>query len=365
MASLFRLALVAVLVAATATPAFADQDRGHGAIYYSPSGHRIGYARSLPNDDIADHVASAMCQGGQLDADTLNAYSNHEGGASATGSGPDFNTVLTDCRKLVKFTSTKDHQCGGFGYSYDNRYSKGTAARDRRDVNDKLSNWPQKFVVCNDDRAVSGFERFMGALSSLANDLNNATGGNNGGSGQPVSQISFTNTTNTAVGFGLKCPSEATYHQMQIAANATQSYDASSWGGSCGTYNVEIVTNENDGSVTKNDRTVNAGGPYSFVFNGEAVDLGTAPAQPLTVINDTQQQVYFTFNCPGAAPATLTINAGGSVQQMLGCSTGAELDLNTGTQTNSTTKIYSVANGQTWHIQVDPTLHAFTLVKTP
>lgn len=372
MTSFLRALLVIAVVAASAVPAQAQQDRGHGSIYYSPSGHRIGWARSLPNDASADRVASAMCQGGQIDSYALNAYSNNQGGVSATGSGPDLTTVLNDCFKIKKFDSRANHQCGGFGYTLDGRYSRGVRERDQRGVQRDLSSWPQRFVICNDDASVSGFDKFVGALDALSKALggddHRSNNGSNGGTSYSPSGsqtgITFTNTTSNPVKASLKCANETAFHAIQIPAGATHTYDASSWGNSCGTYTVQIVTIDNDGSQTQNQHTLNAGGPYAIVFNGDSLDLGSAPAPApaLVVFNDTAQPVNFSVQCPNVAPTTLSVNAGSSISHVLQCTQGAMLELETGNTANSTTKSYPVANGRTYHIHIDPNLNLFTLV---
>lgn len=375
MSSFFRILLVIALVGASITPALAQQDRGHGSIYYSPSGHRIGWARSLSDDSSADHVASAMCQGGQIDSYALNAYSGSQGGVSATGTGPDLTTVLSDCFKVIKFDSSANHQCGGFGFNADGRYSRGVRKSSKSAVQDDLSSWGQQFVVCNDDASVSGFDKFVGALDALSKALgghshgtNSGNGGYTGGNGGYVAgsggtSISFTNTTTIAVSLGLKCANEQSYHAIQIPARATQTYDASSWGSSCTSYAVQITTTNNDGSQTQNQHTVNAGGPYTIVFNGDSLDLGAAPAAPaLVVFNDTSQLVNFTVTCPNLSPTNLTVAAGSSSSHVLHCSQGAMLTITTGSNANSTTKLYPVVNGRTYHIRLDPNLNVYTLV---
>ncbi len=367
MRSISRIGLVLVLLVAMSTPAFA-QNRGHGSIYYSPSGHRIGWARSLSNDNDANHVALAMCQGGQIDAQSLNAFSHKQGGVSATGAGPDLNVVLNDCRKIIKFDSSANHQCAGFGYTLNGRFSRGVRMRDANGVRNNLSSWPQAFVVCNDDASVSGFDRFLHALGNLATAL----GGNQQTSNTPAnpvvssSAISFTNTANLAISFNLKCDTETTYHPFSIAPNTTQTYDASTWGVSCTTYNVQLITSNSDGSQTQNQRTERAGGPYAIVFNGDSYDIGAtaAPAAALVVVNDTQQAVVFSVACPNSNPTSFTVAIGTSSSNVLPCSQGAMLTLQTGTNANSTTKIYPVSNGQTYHIHIDPNLQLLTLVHT-
>ena len=366
MRSISRIGLMLAIVIAMSIPAFA-QNRGHGSIYYSPSGHRIGWARSLSNDNDANHVALAMCQGGQIDAQSLNAFSNKQGGVSATGTGPDLNVVLNDCRKMIKFDSSANHQCAGFGYTLDGRFSRGVRMRDANGVRNNLSSWPQAFVVCNDDASVSGFDRFVHALGNLATAL----GGNQQTSNTPVnpvgssSTISFTNTANLAISFNLKCDTETTYHPFSIAPNTTQTFDSSTWGVSCTTYNVQLITSNSDGSQTQNQRTEPAGGPYAIVYNGDSYDIGAAVAPAaLVVVNDTQQTVVFSVVCPNGTPTSLTVGVGTSTSNVLPCSQGALLTLQTGTNASSTTKIYPVSNGQTYHIHVDPTLQLLTLVHT-
>lgn len=177
----FVLTTALLLSTMTAAPA---QGRGHGAIYYSSSGQRIGWAHSLPDDPTADHVAQAMCQGGQIDRQSLNAFSNQQGGISATGSGPALSTFLNDCHRIVKFDSGANHQCGGFGFSSNGQSSSGVREQDRRAVQDHLSNWPHAFIICNDDASVSGIDRFATALGNLASAL----GGGNQNSAASSSQ---------------------------------------------------------------------------------------------------------------------------------------------------------------------------------
>ena len=374
MSTFFRVLSLILLAGISTAPAIAQQNRGHGSIYYSPSGHRIGWARSLSDDSNADHVASAMCQGGQIDSFSLNAYSGSQGGVSATGTGPDLTSPLSDCFKVIKFDSAANHQCGGFGFNADGRFSKGVRESNKGSVQDDLSSWQQQFVVCNDDASVSGFDKFVGALDALSkafggrsHETNNGNSGYNPGNVQGTggTSISFTNTTTVAVSLGLKCANEQSYHAVQIPVGATQTYDASSWGSSCGSYTVQITTTNNDGSQTQNQHTVNAGGPYAIVYNGDSLDLRSAPVAPapaLVVFNDTAQPVNFTVSCPNLKPTNLTVAANSSSSHVLHCSEGAMLTLSTGTSANSTTKLYPVVNGRTYHIRTDPNLNVFTLV---
>ncbi len=354
-----RMLLVFALLVGSTAPAYA-QDRGHGSIYYSASGHRIGYARSMPDDANADHVAHAMCEGGQIDAQSLQAYSNKEAGVAATGAGPALSVVLNDCTRVIKFDSHANHRCGGFGFNADGTFSRGVRKRTRGNVENDLSAWQQRFVICNDDAPVSGFDRFLGALDSLAQALG-------GTSGQPQSQpqsgVTFTNTTAVAVSIGLKCANESAFQPFQVAANATQTFSASSWNASCSDYTVQITTSNNDGSQTQNDRAVQAGGSYSIVYNGDSLDLGSAPAPPpaLVIVNDTASSVNFTLACQNQTPASLSVGPNATFTQVLACASGAMLSLETGANGNFTTKTYPVGNGQTRHIRYDTNLNLYTL----
>lgn len=371
MSSFFRIFLVIALVGTSFSPALAE-DRGHGSIYYSPSGHRIGWARSLSNDGNADHVASAMCQGGQIDRYSLDAFSNKLGGVSATDTGPDINVPMNDCFKVIKFDSGANHRCGGFGFNADGSYSKGVRESKKSDVQDDLSSWQQQFIVCNDDASVSGLDKFVGALDSLARALGgtsrpSSNGGTTTGYVPPAqtNSISFTNTTRADVALGLKCANEQSYQAIKVPVGTTQTYDASSWGGSCSSYTVQITTTASDGSQTQNQHTVNAGGPYAIVYNGDSLNLGTAPPAPvpaLVVFNDTAQSVHFTVICPDKTPSDLTVAANSSTSHILHCSQGAMLSIETGTAANFTTKSFPVANGRTYHIRFDPNLNVLTIV---
>jgi hypothetical protein len=150
--------LAAVVIFISAVPGLAQQGGGHGAIYYSPSAHRIGWAKNLPSDQNADNAAFAFCRGGTMDALTNQEFSEQRAGASATAAGPPLATVVSDCSRVIKFDSSSDHRCAGFGFSR-NAVSRGVRDRDRAAVErDLASSWGSAFVACNDNGPVIGVE---------------------------------------------------------------------------------------------------------------------------------------------------------------------------------------------------------------
>lgn len=148
----------ALLVLACTVPGVAQQGGGHGAIYYSPSAHRIGWAKNTSSDQDADNAAFAFCRGGTMDAATNQAFSEQRAGASATAAGPPLATIVSDCSKVIKFDTRDDHRCAGFGFS-GSSVSRGVRDRDRAAVERDLgSRWPAAFVACNDNGPVVGVE---------------------------------------------------------------------------------------------------------------------------------------------------------------------------------------------------------------
>ena len=370
-----RFILALTMALATTVPAFAQQDRGHGAIYYSPSGHRVGWARSLPDDATADHVARAMCQGGQIDGQSLQASTAGQGGLDATGNVPSLNVVLTDCTRVTKFDSYLNHQCGGFGFSFNGGISQGKHDRSQQRVLNHLSSWPSTFVRCNDDPPTSGLSRFASALGDLAAALggNHNSGTPSTGPVVPVGPVSgasiaFRDDATSNVSYQLKCTGESAYHNFTIAPGVTQTNDASSWGMSCSQYDVEIQTSLNDGSQTQVHHTLQAGGPYGITAGGNGFDIATNSGQSvMTVTNDTTNSITFTLSatsngCPNLTQTTLTVAAGNTITHHLGCPQGATLTVSTGTNSDSVAKLYPVSNGASYHLRYDPNLQVITLV---
>jgi hypothetical protein len=358
--------LVVVAIAATALPA-AAQNRGHGSIYYSPATQRIGWAKSLSDDSTADHVASAFCRGGQIDSQSLQAYSSGQGGASATGPGPTIDVVASDCFKVYKFDSGDNHQCAGFGFNGNGGYSKGSRESDRQKVLGDLSSWPQTFVICNDDQSVSGIQSFANALGDLARALG---GGSSGGSSNTKgntsadagtrqvpagsSAIVFSNGTPVSLAYSLKCANEAAYHTFTIASLASQSVDATTWGITCPSYNFLLATPPGpDGSTTTVTKTLPPGGPYQIVFNAQtgAYDVASGPSG-VTIVNDVTENVNFSIGCPNAAESTYTLAPNQSQTYQPNCA-GAQLTVSTGTNASSVSKTFPLASGKTYHLQVN------------
>jgi hypothetical protein len=193
--------VLAILLAVGAYASGSAQNQGHGSIYYSPSGNRVGWAKSLSSDGDADAAARAMCQGGQPSSDLVQEYRNGQAGASGTsGNAQPFTVVLSDCRRIIKFDSTSNHQCGGFGYSSNGNFSNGDRRSSHDEVAKDLSNWPDTFIICNNDRSVSTAEKIGAALGALADIFgsSNPNGGSSGGGSNQISANEGSNTANSA-----------------------------------------------------------------------------------------------------------------------------------------------------------------------
>jgi hypothetical protein len=369
------LLLIATFVFAAALPAAAQQSHGYGSIYLSPSGHRIGWAKSLGSEGSADDVARHWCQGGQLDGQAAQAYRDNEGGAAATATAwTSLATPVGDCFKVIKFASNVGHRCAGFGFNPDGRYSRGVRKANRSDVQSALSSWQQTFVICNDDQAVSGTERFLNGLSKFASALNDLVGGN-GSSKAPSSAavasnapgpIVFRNDTSLRVPYRVKCSTDAdsAYHTLSIDPGQTQTVDPTVWGSPpCSAFVVAIESQANDGSTSSFTNTFSPGGPYSIYVNsaGGAIEAGgtsTSAADGITVVNDATKPLFFYLSCPGTTPTKMTLASGNRASYPLGCSSGT-LDL----PTKALTKHYPVIPGQTYHLHWDSAAGIYVLTR--
>jgi hypothetical protein len=351
-----------------AVPARAE-DRGHGAIYYSASGNRIGWAKSLGSDGDADQAAAAMCRGGQIDAVFLQEFQNQQAGVSATGTGPQIDVVESDCRKIIKFDSADNHQCAGFGFNGSGNVSNGVRKSDRPGVENSLSSWSQTFVICNDDRSVSGIERFANALNQLAGALNGSNNANSSQIAQPgninATTVVFHNVTNATATVGLKCTNESSYHTFTVSAGGTQSIDGSSWGEGCATYDFIVTTPAADGSSTSVTHQIQGGRSYNVVFNQQknAFDLGGGNSN-LIIVNDTNIDLTYLVMCPSLSPSKHTIASGATSSTHLNCNNGT-LQVATGTSTDATYKSFPVQNGKTYHLRFDPNAQVITIVSGP
>lgn len=374
--SLSVLMIVLLLVAGGGF-ASAQQGHGNGSIYYSPSGHRGGWAKSLGDDPTADSVAKQWCQGGQVDSLAAQAFNAKEGGVYVTSSTPTALTVpVSDCVKVIKFDSRDNHQCGGFGFNADGRFSNGVRASDQNRVQNDLSSWQQNFIICNDDRAVGGTERFLNSVSSFLGALNTALGGKNtarpaanvAASAQP-GPIAFRNDTTLAIPYAIKCSQEpvSAYRTLNIAPGQTQTVDPTVWGiAPCSNFDVSIDSRAADGSRTTFHKVLNAGGPYSIFVNPTVSDIEVATAQSgsgavsgssVIISNDGDRSLYFFLSCPGGTPAKMTLDAGKAASYTLPCA-GGTLDL----PTNAITKHYDVVAGQTYHLHWDSNGKIWTLI---
>ncbi|HEX3465026.1 MAG TPA: hypothetical protein VHS78_13345 [Candidatus Elarobacter sp.] len=157
-----RLSALAVAVAVLcAVPVDAQSGGGHGALYYSRSMQRIGWARDMGSDDTADSLARDFCAGGLMDADMNRANQNSQAGASpVTVAGRALNAITrtSDCVKVIKFDNRSDHPCAGIGFSESSRSngSRGSRSEVERELG---RSWTSGFVVCNDRAPLIGFER--------------------------------------------------------------------------------------------------------------------------------------------------------------------------------------------------------------
>lgn len=365
----YVILFVLLSVLGSSLPA-AAQSRGHGAIFYSSSGARIGWSKSLSSDDDARSAAQAMCQGGQIAPAYLQEFQEQEAGVSSTGSGPPLSAMLSDCREIIKFDSSANHQCGGFGFAANGNISPGQRARDRSGVQSALSNWPQSFIICNDDQAVSGIEKFATALSALANALSP----NNQNQGLQPGQIggtavSFRNTSAALATFGLKCPNESSYHSFSVPSGTSLTVDASNWGMSCDTYAFLITTTGADGSTTSLAHQVQGGRSYDIAFNPQKGVLDLATGAPVgsgvRILNDTNITLTYTLMCPAKTPTTLTLDAGSARTTHINCDSGT-LQVVSGTSSaEATYKSMPIQNGGTYHLRYDPNSQAIVIVAGP
>jgi hypothetical protein len=187
--------VLAVLLAVGTCAPVSAQNQGHGSIYYSASGSRIGWAKSLSSDGEADAAARAMCQGGQASSELVREYHDGQAGASGTSSSAQpFSVTMSDCRRIIKFDSTANHQCAGFGYSSNGSFSNGDRRSSRDEVAKDLSNWPETFIICNNDRSVSTAEKIGAALGALADIFGGTNSSGSGGS----NELSVNEGSNTA-----------------------------------------------------------------------------------------------------------------------------------------------------------------------
>ena len=354
------------MVVASTMPVFAQQDRGHGAIVLSSSFNRIGWARSLSSDGDAHRAAFAMCRGGQIDATSLQDFSDKHAGISATGPGPLVDTIASDCNLVIKFDSASNHQCGGFGFDSNQRHSNGAREDSESAVNADLSSWSQKFVVCNDDQAVSGAGNFFSALDKIARAFG-------GGRSRPVatptaapvaftgSAITFQNDLPTQVTYYLKCTNEATYHTFTILGGSNARNDAATWGASCPSYDLQIPgAGTSGGGTAVVSKTLQAGGPYHFAFDARQSLLtvldssaGLGTTSDVTIVNDTPGPVIFMVTCPNLAPTSLSVAGNGTISHRMACDQGATLSVSTGTTGNSVAYAYPVSNGRIYHLRLD------------
>jgi hypothetical protein len=362
------VALFFAFMAAWTLPGL-TQDRGHGAIYYSASGSRIGWSKSLGSDGDADQAAAAMCRGGQIQAVYLQEFQNQQAGVSATGAGPQIGVAETDCRKIIKFDSADNHQCAGFGFDANGNVSGGVRKSDRSSVESSLSSWSQTFVICNDDRSVSGVQQFANALGQLAAALGGSNRSNQTNQTNQINSttVVFHNVTNSTATVGLKCTDESSYHSFTVSAGGTQSIDGSSWGEGCGTYDFLVTTPAADGSSTSVTHQVQGGRSYNVVFNQQknAFDLGGAGGGGnLVVVNDTNADITYLVMCPSLNPTKRTVAAGASNSTHLNCNT-ATLQVATGSSTDATYKSFPVQNGKTYHLRFDANAQDIVIVPEP
>ncbi len=386
MSRLLRCLTVTLLFVASAVPAIAQSDRGHGAIYYSASGHRIGWAKSLDSDDVADRSARAECVGGTFDSVMMARYNARTAGPAATAQGAlPMSVAVNDCRKIIKFDSKSNHQCAGFGYNPDGSISNGTRERDYASVQSDLSGWSQTFIICNDDKSVSG--GIIGFLDALDRALNGSTrtpapapaptappyvapipplpyGGYTGVFGNPKS-ITLFNTTPNQLQFTIQCPTETSGHFYVLDTKVRQTLNASDWNQSCVTFSIAITTQNPDGSSTEVDKVLDGGASYEFFVNGtkNALDVRRA-MQPMTIVNDVASPIQYRVICPNAAPIDLTIAANGTDTSGLPCPTGS-IRIASGTNTDATYRTFPVVNGATYHITYDATAQVLNLVRDP
>ncbi len=151
--SLFIGLFVSVLTLSAVGGALADNG-GHGSIYYSPSTHRIGWAKNLDNDQTANDVAFEMCRGGgQYSNQANSALNNNQAGVNASNfTHPSLLDSASDCRRIIKFDSNDDHVCGGFGFDpQSGRFSNGYRESNATAVGQDLSSWTYGLILCNND----------------------------------------------------------------------------------------------------------------------------------------------------------------------------------------------------------------------
>jgi hypothetical protein len=371
--ALFSLSLLFALFA----PARADDSRGHGSIYYSPSAYRYGWARSLESDKTARRVAYAMCQGGPaISSEALSRYGEKRAGAGVMSATPvAIDIAVSDCVEVDKFRSESNHQCEGFAWYSNGRYAKYVRESDIGSVNRGLADFPplNKFAVCNDEASVQG--GILGFFDKLAKALATPTPAPvptaapyvapvtpyvapippiyNGGGAVMQDSIRFRNTFNQRLSFTLKCPNENATHSISVAAGDIRTVSANEWNASCSQYNFAITIPHGDGSTSEVDHLLAGGTTYELFYDAARSTYDTRPAaMPMTVVNRTQQSVIYHVQCPNQQKTDVTLAPGAADASGLACGTG-EILIGTGSETDAVVNHYPVVNGRAYAIQSD------------
>lgn len=371
------LCAFALIAGSTALPALAG-DRGHGAIFYSTSQHRYSWAKSQTDDATAARIAQALCAGGtQYSSEIIAAYRGGDANADATGDGADIRQPASDCVKVIKFDSESNHQCGGFGYVYNGRISDGKRERTRAEVRNDLSDWDKTVIVCNDETATTGLERFGQALQNLANALSghnntnsdgnnvNDDGGpknsNDGNSPLTSTSIGLRNDTHATVTYFVACPNDSKWQAARTIAPGDERFVDSSDFGNCSKIMVDISSVAADGGKVDQKHELAGGHTYRIVTmsGGNYPDIDTAALNntasgDLRIDNDLPLKANLTFTCPNLTPTKKTVAANDSLPQHLNCSSGATVTVEVfGNGGMSQTRTFNVENGVEYHLRFD------------
>jgi hypothetical protein len=368
----FFLSLLVILV----RPALADDSRGHGAIYVSPSSQRIGWARSLGSDGEADRLALAECRGGIFSNETMARYNeNRAGQAAMANDALPPGTQVQDCSFVIKFDSESNHACAGFAFEPDGGYSKGSREPDEAGVRRDLAreSYSQTFVVCNDEKPVQG--GILGFFDKLAKALATPTPApvrtprpyvpTSAPFIAPIPPISVTggvapnairirNTYEKGLNFTVMCPNEAQPHSYHIEPGLAQTIGAADWNQSCSQFTIAISTPANDGSKTEVQHLINGGAVYELFYDADRGQYDVHVARvPMTVVNGTTHSVIYRVVCPDRPETSITIASGATNTSGLPCAAGEIAILTVADNGDRTDKRYPVTDGRTYTIQVD------------